>query len=79
MTIMMVAMFILACALLGLGWLVEDFTQFDAKMRWYECSRPSNVSQHIDPKLVLTYKAFYLFGFMSSVAFVALLIARAVR
>ena len=79
MTIMIVAMFVLACALLGLGWLVEDFTQFDAKMRWYNARGPSNISRHINPKLVLTYKAFYLFGFMSSAAFVALLIARAVR
>lgn len=79
MTIMMVAMFILACALIALGWLIEDFTLWDAKTRWYESSRPSNVSQHVNGKLVLTYKAFYLFGFMSSAAFVALLIARAVR
>lgn len=79
MTIMLVAMFILACALLGLGYLTEDFAQWDAKMRWYNSRTPSNLSQHLDGKVMLTSKVLYLFGFLSAVAFLALLIARAVR
>lgn len=79
MTIMIVAMFVLACALIGLGHLTEDFTLWDAKQRWYASKVPSNSSQHINGKLVLTYKTFYLFGFLSAVAFLALLIARAVQ